>query len=482
MICDIKALFDSKRGKEILNSISRTVKQYEMCPLIKKGVILGLSGGADSVMLLYTLLALRESFGDFKLRAVHVNHMLRGDDADSDEIFCVKLCKSLGIELVTHRINVSKISEESGAGFEETARKIRYEIFNAEAEKLGCDCAIAVAHNATDNLETMIFNMMRGTGITGLAGIKPVRDNIIRPLISVSKRSIVEFLDSVGVKYVTDKTNYDCDYSRNYIRHEILPRLERLSSDPEKMATRVSNNLRDDISFIDIEADKFMRSCIKDNLVLAEKLKKAPKAIFSRIIAKIIGQKTNAMPEQVHIDKIYELIFGDDFEYSLPGNKRIALRGGYIFIEDYTEDRDSGFYVELSAGVNEIPGFKNLIILSDEPIDKNYSNVYKIEICATLPSYIIEDGLYVRNKLDGDSYSYGGITHKLKKLFSDRKIPKDERQRVPVICDKFGILWTPGFGVRNEENKVNRSYIAIATPRNDNNNIKSFYICQRDNS
>lgn len=473
-------LYENEKGRDVLNSIRKAVDDYGMQDLIKQGVILGLSGGADSVMLLYALFELKKFYGEFNIKCVHVNHMIRGIDADKDETFCSELCKRLGVPLVTHRVDIPKIAKEMSTGIEETARNVRYNILEEEADLLSNNTSIAVAHNATDNLETIIFNMMRGTGINGLAGIKPIRGRIIRPLIYLSKESITDTLDSLGIDYVTDKTNFDVDYSRNYIRNDILPLLKRLSPSPEESATRVSKNLRDDISYIDSNADEFFKENYVGDSISTENIKGLPKAIFSRVLMNMIRQKTNVMPERVHIEKICSLLQGKDFEYSLPGNVKFVSRCGYSRIENHgNTDNDITLDCKLSLGVNVIPGFDDVIILSDAPIGENYSKVYNIEISTTLPSDIIIDGLYVREKQDGDSYSYGGMTHKLKKLFLDRKIPSDKRRLIPVICDNQGIVWVPGFGVRNEGDGVKRSYIAIAKNKSKDNSGLSFYITQR---
>lgn len=474
-------LYENEKGKKIFDLICKTIKENGMQSMIERGVILGLSGGADSVMLFYTLVELKKLYGEFSINCVHVNHMIRGIDADKDEEFCRNLCESLCVPLTVHRIDVPKIAKENGLGMEEAARNVRYSIFEKERTLLSSDACIAVAHNATDNLETIIFNMMRGTGITGLAGIKAVRENIIRPLIAVSKEKIVDFLNCKGISFVTDKTNFESEYSRNYIRNDILPLLKRLTSEPEESASRVSKNLRDDISFIDCEVDKFLAENFIDERISIQALKDAPKAIFSRVLAKIAKQKSNLMPEYVHINKIYELVFGTDFEYSLPGKVKFVSRNGYASItEDSPKKESTGFYKQLSLGVNEIDDFNNVIIISDDPSFESYINVYKIEIQATLSSDIIIDELFAREKRDGDSYFYGGITHKLKKMFVDKKIPIDMRTLVPVICDSKGIAWVPGFGVRNEESGQQKMYIAIAKSNFNDKSKNNFYITKRN--
>lgn len=480
----LNQLFSTDAGKKIYSDITSAINDYGMKKHLEVGTLLGLSGGADSVMLLLALLELRRNGGHFPLVCVHVNHLIRGDEADRDERFCEELCQKLGVALLSYKIDVPTVAKEKGCGLEEAARAVRYSVFSDivnERPEVGC---IAVAHNATDNLETIIFNIMRGAGISGVAGIKPVRDNIIRPLIYSSKKDIAAALDTAGIPYVTDSTNLSSDYTRNYIRNEILPKLERLNPTPEKMGTRVSKNLLDDAALLDSLAIDFISSNVSDGRLPTNKLKELPKSQFSRIIREIARQKTHTLPERVHTDSLYDLISGGDFSYSLPGGVRLVSKDGYAFITDEARTRASdacSLDMPLHAGVNVIPGYSSVIIISDVDCSENYSNIYKIAIQAALPFDIIDIGLAVRTKKDGDAYSYGGITRKLKKLFNDRKIPPSERDNVPVIYDENGIVWVPGFGVRSEENKLRKSYIAIAEPiSGTEKDVKKFFVIQRD--
>ena len=471
----------SCEGDKILKSAEEAIKDYRMLDKIKSGVVLGLSGGADSVMLLLVLLQLRKKHGDFPITCVHVNHMIRGKAADSDELFCKNFCSLLDVSFFAHRIDVPMLAKSSKRGVEEVARDIRYSLFSEKAKELYCDGCIAVAHNSTDNLETIIFNMMRGAGISGLAGIHPVRDNIIRPLIYSSKTEITAALDKYGIEYVTDETNFSSDYSRNYIRNEVLPLLSKLAPSPEKMGLRISRNLFDDKELIDIYTDSFISENLVGGSIETQKLLNIPKALFYRLSQEMMRQKCCKTLERTHVDKIYSLLPFGDFSYSLPGDVSFVSKGGVAYIADAHLDRveNNTIVCPLSEGINHIPGYDSVVILSSKPDFESYSNVYKISIQATLPSDIINDGLYVRQKQDGDSYTYGGITRKLKKLFNDKKIPESERMNVPVICDKYGIVWVAGFGVRNEEEKRSLSYVAIGEPKGVSAG-KKLFICPRN--
>ena len=479
MINKVIDLFASEKGKKIFTSARTAINEYSMDTLMNSGVLLGLSGGADSVMMLCLLMKLKQDGNDFPLLCVHVNHMIRGNEADRDEEFCKMLCASLCVELVVVRRDIPAIASLRGIGTEEAARDVRYAEFARIVREREDISSIAVAHNATDNLETIIFNMMRGAGISGLAGIKPVRDNIFRPLITVSKKDITEALCEAGIEYVTDSTNLTNDYTRNYIRNEILPKLEKLNPSPEQMGARISKNLLDDKKTLDRITNEFIMENLSDGKIAVTNLLACSKSEFYRVLTEITGQKTDKTPERCHADAIYDLLSNGDFSYSLPGKIRFVSRSGYAYIESDARDKsDESFCASLSYGVNRVNGFSDLIIISDEKDIESYSNIYKISIQARVPSDIIRDGICVRNKRDGDSYFYGGINRKLKKLFNDAEIPKERRNDVPVICDEEGILWVPGFGVRCEEEKRYGAVIAIASECSDSS-LRNFYIKMR---
>ena len=186
------ANFFESDGKDVFENALKTLRQNNMEELISGGVLVGLSGGADSCMLLYFLLEYRRRCGgDFSIVAAHLNHMIRGEEADRDEAFCHSLCNSLGVELIAIKFDVPAYALDNSLGIEEAARNVRYSHFEkiiSSRNDLGC---IAVAHNLSDSAETVLFNILRGCGTRGAGGIRPVRDNIVRPLINLSKSDIL---------------------------------------------------------------------------------------------------------------------------------------------------------------------------------------------------------------------------------------------------------------------------------------------------
>lgn len=463
MIIDTNKLFETEHGKKIYKQILRAVNDFSMDETLKSGVLVGFSGGADSVMLLCFLKKYLEDCNDTKIVAVHLNHMIRGNEAFRDEEFSKEFCKTLGIEFYAHRRDIPKEAKESSKGIEETAREVRYSVFNEILQGRTDISCISVAHNSTDNLETMIFNMMRGAGSHGLSGISPVRDNILRPLIYCEKRNIIAALEDAAIPFITDSTNSQTDYKRNYIRHEIFPKLFELSENPEFQAEKLASCLRADNEFINQVATDFIKANTASNGIPVQALIDLHTAVFNRVVISMAKSGGATGIEFNHVEKIRSLM-GNDFSLSLPGKVRFVSKSGMCRMEKETATETVSYKYALNYGSNYIPEIDCNIIISNTVIN-NSSNVYKIAIQKCIDSAIIEGAMYVREKRDGDSYVYGKITRKLKKLFNDKSISPQKRPLIPVICDETGILWVPGFGVRDSEKKSETPtniYIAIA--------------------
>ena len=450
LIISCDELFDSELGKRVYSDILKTVTDFGMLELFAKGTIVGLSGGADSVLLTIFLWKLRKEY-NFKLKTVHINHMIRGCDADRDEEFSRNFSNLLGIDFISYKYDVPSLAKESKRGLEETARIVRYKAFD---ESLSSEYrTVATAHNATDNTETFIFNFMRGSGTLGLTGISPVRDNIVRPLIAVSKENVVRILSEKCIPYCTDDTNFSVEYSRNYIRHEILPKLGRLASDPDLSAARAIENIRCDSDFIEKYAAEFYDANCIDSKIKVGALMSLHKAPFVRVIKRMVSEISTVIPEKIHFDEIYNALKKQkSFEIDLPGGIAFYSRDGYCFISKKTDIvKKNEILIKLCDGITEIPELGIAIVISDSKCEDFSSNVYKFSIQANLFSAIIVGEMYLRTKQDGDSYFYGGMTRKVKKLFNDKKLTSEERNSIPVICDDRGILWIPGFGVRDDQ-------------------------------
>lgn len=460
MVNKTKSIFSSTIiGESVSVAIERAISEHNMLEKIKQGVLVGLSGGADSVMLLIYLVELKKRIGDFPILAVHINHMIRGEEADRDELFSKKLSKKLGVQFISFKINVPEIAREESISLEEAARNARYLEFQKIINSRNDISYIALAHNATDNMETVLFNVLRGSGSRGAAGIPPVRENIVRPLILVSKKDIVWMLDDAGIEYMTDSTNLLNDYSRNYIRNNILPHIHRLTSDPERSFSRLSRNLRCDDEYIMEQAEAFLGG--RDRVGTSE-LASLHRSLLHRVLS-IMASKYSITLENTHVESIRNHLSGDGFEISLPGKVRFVSEHGISYMTDSVCGNIDYFY-HINKGETKILEYNADFYLTDEKVKESSLNVYKKSIQADLSSAIICGRLFIRPKRDGDTVFYGGMTHKLKKMFNDRKIPVADRPLIPILCDEKGIVWVPGYGVRDDKKDGSKGdlYVTLA--------------------
>ncbi len=449
-----------KKGESFRNAEERVeafILEEGLLPHLSRGTLLALSGGADSLFLLYLLSAFSHKHG-FPLAALHVNHGLRGDASDADEALCRRACDALSVPFESVRINVASEAKKTGEGIEEAARRLRYAALTECLSRHAGLSVIATAHNATDHLETVLHHLLRGGGASALLGIRPVREGLVRPLLCLTGKEIREALREAGIGYAVDASNADTAYTRNYIRNELLPRLERITKSPEAAARRMSESLLPDVFFLEAEAEAALTALAEEGGVSAERLSQLPEAILRRVLRKLYEaardqRATSVAIEHTHIIAISRLLHrGGDFSYAVP-NRLYAVREGDRFAFSRTLPRREATRSPMAVGFGETDlgeGF-TLTLTEREGIvtARCFSNLHKIDITAAFSSDIIIDGLHVRGRLPGDAYRYGGHTHRLKKLYNDRKLAPALRAALPVLCDGAGILWVPLFPVRD---------------------------------
>ena len=448
--------------QKVLASVEAVISDYDFEDKFKKGVAVALSGGADSVFLLFCMKKLSEQLS-FPLCALHVNHHIRAGEAERDAVFCRDLCTENDIEFHLFEADVLDIARNEKLGVEEAARNVRYSFFDKFIKDNPQYTYIVTAHNATDNAETVIFNMLRGGGGRAMCGIPPERDNILRPLLYASKCDIVDALTHNNIKYVFDSTNSDTEYSRNFIRKEIIPKCSRINSSFESAIQRLNKNMRSDAEFFDEYVEEFCKANEIKNIARKNALKNLQTAVLSRVIIYMYDSVERGLESlsYLHIEKIMEIINKENnigMSYSLPCGIVFACDREYYRFENkkiFSSD-NSEFYIELNLGENRLPNSDAVIYLTNNKNDEKLSsvtNVYKLSIQANLTSAKINGKIFARNKRDGDFYRYGKMTHKLKKLFNDAKLSQRQRRTVPVLCDDDGILWVPGFSVRESDER-----------------------------
>ncbi len=275
------------------------IRKYHMLPKESR-VLCAVSGGADSMCLLYWLQELQVVYG-FSLFAAHYEHGLRGDEAYRDAEFTEAQCEAIGVPCIVGHGDVSVYAREKKIGIEEAARELRYRFLEMTADRLGCE-RIATAHTLNDNAETILMNLCRGAGTRGLAGIPPVRGKLIRPLLQTSREEIMEYLRAGNIPHVEDSSNKEDIYTRNRIRHQVIPLLTENNPSVLRAIARTAELLREDDDCLCREAEEFMEAYWDGRTVPASELLKLEPPVAARVIRKICGngvsmERTRALLE-----------------------------------------------------------------------------------------------------------------------------------------------------------------------------------------
>lgn len=429
------------------DKIINTIELYNM---IKKGdsITAALSGGADSVCLLMVLKELSECL-DFTLDAIHINHCIRGEESNRDENFCRDLCKKMGIPIAVIRADVPAAAAKSKKSLEETARDIRYETFRKHAGKIG---KIATAHTLSDNAETVILNLTRGTGLKGLCGIPPVRDNIIRPLIDVTRQQVEDYLKEKNQEFVTDSTNLSNDYTRNRIRHNVIPELLKINGGFYKTFSAGQKILKEENSLISDYAESAYKKCLNASDKLSG-LDKYPDAVKKRIVSMFLND--NNLP--VSYDKINSVS-----SLSAKNGKINILKGIYINSKNgvITVNREiekiTEVQVPLKIGRNFI--FKNKVLIAEE--NKKGDLLIDLDkICGTI---------ILRNRRYGDKIKLSGrnFTSSVKKLLNEN-IPSEKRPFIHFLSDDLGLIYVEKIGVADRVKVTGESIRILSVKTED---------------
>lgn len=406
-----------------------TARKYKM--LDNAAVVYaGFSGGADSTALLLALNALKGRYG-YTLRAVHINHNIRGEESSRDQRFCEELCRKLGIDIDVRQVDAVGFSRDNRLSLEEGARKLRYDIFGS------LEGVIALAHNLNDSAETVLFNLARGTGIKGLCGIPPVRGRIVRPLIECTRGEIEQYLADMGQGFVTDSTNLSDDYTRNKIRHNIIPLMEDIHGGFCGNILRMTENLRADCEYLDMQAEKE-----SDN-----DLRGMHPALRRRVIMNIL-RKNMLEPSDMRIRSLEEIALSGG-KINLSGDIFAIAENGRIYIKKLTKERIIFEDTPVKIGENDFLCDKKVIIGENNCENTLYDDiVHKKSTNDCMDCDKIQGSVLLRNRRDGDSFVRANrdFTSSLKKLMNE-KYAAGERDFIPILADDSGIIWVEGFGV-----------------------------------
>ena len=435
------------------------MKQNHMVEL-GDGVLVGLSGGADSVGLLLVLWKLRETF-QISLRALHVHHGLRGAEADRDAAFSRMLCERLEIPFYEFRIDAAKEALDRKCSVEEAGRQARYRLYEETAlawekemypdltsenagrkEAAAARVHIATAHHADDNAETVLFNLFRGSGLTGLSGIAPVRGRIIRPLLWAQRSEIQAWLLQQGQDWVEDSTNQESEYSRNWLRNELLPAVEeRLNAQAVRHIDQAGRRIRQADAYLEEVAEEWLQKHAPDGKADAGALAEQAEIVQGYIVRRLFLKSKMPLRDvtETHVQAVRELLHqGTGKSISLPHGFRAVNVYGFL------EVRSLSHPGERKGGL--LPGSQdeNLLQMHIFPCE-NGDEFPKNQYTKWFDYDKIKGTLSLRHRQPGDYLTLpSGGRKTLKSWMIDEKIPRQEREQIWLLAEEKHILWIVG--------------------------------------
>ena len=455
-------------GEKMLDKIEQYMLDNHM-PVRNGHVIVGVSGGADSMCLLFVMLSLRSRL-NMTVTAVHIHHGLRGAEADADEAFTKAFCQGQDIECVIFRTDIRAMAHREKLTEEEAGRKYRYMCFEQVRAQKHAAC-IAVAHHQDDQAETVLFNLARGSGLAGLSGIAPVRDKIIRPLLCLNRREIEALLEENHIDFCTDRTNFDTNYTRNKLRHQVLPFFtEEINSETVAHISKTAVNVRAVLEYIRQQAEEAL-SCVslqnQPQTLQCRLFLQYPEIIQKEMLRSWLDRHTGSLKDitEKHIEAIIDLTKNQS-------GRRIHLPYGWIavrsgegmtlkYVKENAPQKASTKEIEISQMPCEIEIEPGMIVTFDFLSlneEKNEENLIIPEnACTKWMDYDkIKGSLKIRHRQSSDVISIRGGRHKkLRRVMIDDKIPEDIRNKLWLLADGNDILCILG-GRMGEDYKVTK--------------------------
>ncbi len=441
---------------DLLALVKSTIGKYGM---ISPGdtILVGVSGGPDSLALLHLLRRLQDPL-QCRLYAGHLDHMFRGGEAEADARLVESLCRQWQVPIVMERVNVPQYIEKHGLSPQQGAREVRYRFYREAAERLGAS-RVALGHHADDQAETVLLNLIRGTGLKGLSGIPPARDGVfIRPLLEARRKQLEEYCREYGIAYRVDSSNLKTVYLRNRVRLELMPLLEeKYNPAAVECLNRLAGIVRDEDEYMDTVARIALEDAVMSReegkiALFVEKFNCCPAAVKRRMIAAVYRELAGYLrtPAYVHIEGALEMASGKS------PRGRIEMPGGVILVKrcrllEMIRSRESPRipfyqYPLKVPGLTRIPEIDRTILA--EPLDavragdpRRFSSDQ-----ALLDLESLEGPLCVRRRRDGDVFfplGSGGKV-KLKKFFIDLKVPREQRDTIPIVTCGNDIVWVAG--------------------------------------
>lgn len=436
----------------VLEKVKKAIQEYEMLKNVDT-VVVGLSGGADSVCLLHVLHTLKEEY-KLNLVASHINHGIRGEEAEQDALFSKNFAEALKVNFRLLKADCIKEAKLTGETVEEAGRRIRYEFWGSLCENE--NTVIATAHNSNDNLETVIFNITRGSSLSGAKGIPPKRENIIRPLIFCSRNEIEAYCKENNLMFVTDSTNLTVDYTRNRIRHNVLPELEKVNSQVVEAFTRFSESVRLDNSYLDSVAENALKTAeINEFSYNAEVINELHPSIKNRVIIKAINNFSKELPDSKKVNAVLNCI-NENSKIQLYKNCYCESKNNVLkfFKNDNNNDCiKQEFILEKNENFDVVFGD---FTVKGEYFLETSQKFNDLLLDNLIDCDTINGNLILRTRKEGDKIKLykRSVTKTLKKLFIEESVPKKERDKIPVISDDNGVVWVFGFGVNKNNAKT----------------------------
>lgn len=412
-------------------------------------LLLALSGGADSVFALTFLTKFKNKY-NIQICALHINHSLRGDESDSDEKFCRKLCNDLNIEFYSKKVDIKSIAENKKLSIEEAARNIRYEKLD-EYLKISNSDKIVTAHNLDDNTETVLLNLFRGTGLKGLSGIPVKRNNIIRPFLSSGKSEIIEYLDENNIDFRTDSTNKQSEFKRNYLRNEIIPKIrENINSKVDGNILRLSQIIKNAelvLNDLVIENTSKFISSINTELLISKEIKTIPYHLIGEVIRRSIEEKfsvTIDYDDFINVQNLIDLQVGSKVDLSQ--NLEAVSEREYLLIRKKIKAEDLGTCIELYFN-SEIKFGERIINCTEINLDEvQYTNSRGVEF---IDADDLAEPLVVRRWKHGDKFNPLGLkgTKNVSDFLTENKVPASIKNERLVLLNKGMIIWVVGYRI-----------------------------------
>lgn len=438
----------------LIERVERTIRRHDLLPAGARTVV-AVSGGSDSVALLHILLELAAPLRFQVAGVVHINHGLRGADADADESFCVALAGRLGLELVTRRVDVRALAAREGLSIEDAGRRARLDVFAGAATQLGAS-SVAVGHTRQDQAETVLMKLLRGAGSRGLGGISPRRGLIVRPLLDIGREELREWLGARSVAFVEDATNADVENPRNRLRHLTLPALSaQFGPHVRESLARAADTLREEDRFLELLTDEAARKVLRRDEEGVELRVPAAAtldlALQRRVFLRALRTAGVRHPGTAEVERLGELVAGTYSSIDLPGGIRANRIGDAVVLS--RRGAIPGVTAHSNPRPLPVPGEVTLdggrLLRAEYPVRLAAGAALSdphTPMVAVSPS-VRAAGLFVRCWRPGDALRPIGLggRKKVQDVFVDHKVPQRDRPRVPLVVDRHDrIVWVAG--------------------------------------